>query len=152
MNISAGKCAVHCKLKPNQWTYNFVEDPEPIVIKPFHPKEGAREGTEKVLSSCSINLPNLPNCKHFPLTLCFVNRVHTKPPVFREETLDPSFVHVHISTFSLEQRLIAPVKLSRGPSSFFITTGPCQRLEISLYNVYITNQFQTTFAGGGGGG
>ncbi len=26
------------------------------------------------------------------------------------------------------------------------------RLEISVYNVYITNQFQTTFARGGGGG
>jgi hypothetical protein len=26
------------------------------------------------------------------------------------------------------------------------------RLEISVYIVYITNQFQTTFAGGGGGG
>ncbi len=26
------------------------------------------------------------------------------------------------------------------------------RLEISVYNVYIKNQFQTTFAGGGGGG
>jgi hypothetical protein len=25
------------------------------------------------------------------------------------------------------------------------------RLEVSLYNVYITNQFQTTFSGGGGG-
>jgi hypothetical protein len=25
------------------------------------------------------------------------------------------------------------------------------RLEVSEYNVYITNQFQTTFAGGGGG-
>jgi hypothetical protein len=24
--------------------------PEPIVIKPFHPEEGAREGTEKVLN------------------------------------------------------------------------------------------------------
>jgi hypothetical protein len=34
--------------------------PEPIVIKPFHPEEGAREGTEKVLSSCSTNLPHLP--------------------------------------------------------------------------------------------
>ncbi len=34
--------------------------PEPIVIKPFKPKEGALEGSEKVLSSCSINLPNLP--------------------------------------------------------------------------------------------
>jgi hypothetical protein len=26
------------------------------------------------------------------------------------------------------------------------------RLEVSVYNVYITNQFQTTFAQGGGGG
>jgi hypothetical protein len=26
------------------------------------------------------------------------------------------------------------------------------RLEVSVYNVYITNQFQTTVAGGGGGG
>jgi hypothetical protein len=26
------------------------------------------------------------------------------------------------------------------------------RLEFSVYNVYITSQFQTTFAGGGGGG
>ncbi len=26
------------------------------------------------------------------------------------------------------------------------------RLEVSVYNVYITNQLQTTFAGGGGGG
>jgi hypothetical protein len=25
-------------------------------------------------------------------------------------------------------------------------------LEVSVYNVYITNQFQTTFAQGGGGG
>ncbi len=37
-----------------------VQTPEPTVIKPFHPKEGAFwEGSEKVLSSCSINLPNL---------------------------------------------------------------------------------------------
>ncbi len=34
--------------------------PEPIVIKPFHPKEGAWAGTDTVLSSCSINLPHLP--------------------------------------------------------------------------------------------
>jgi hypothetical protein len=27
-----------------------------------------------------------------------------------------------------------------------------RRLEVSVYNVYITNQFQHTFAGGGGGG
>jgi hypothetical protein len=26
------------------------------------------------------------------------------------------------------------------------------RLEVSVYNVYITNKFQTTFAQGGGGG
>jgi hypothetical protein len=26
------------------------------------------------------------------------------------------------------------------------------RLEVSIYDVYITNQFQTTFAHGGGGG
>jgi hypothetical protein len=26
------------------------------------------------------------------------------------------------------------------------------RLEVSIYNVYITNKFQTTFARGGGGG
>jgi hypothetical protein len=26
------------------------------------------------------------------------------------------------------------------------------KLEVSVYNVYITNQFQTTFAGGGGEG
>ncbi len=26
------------------------------------------------------------------------------------------------------------------------------RLKVSVYNVYITNQFQTTFARGGGGG
>jgi hypothetical protein len=26
------------------------------------------------------------------------------------------------------------------------------RLEVSIYNVYTTNQFQTTFAWGGGGG
>ncbi len=25
------------------------------------------------------------------------------------------------------------------------------RLEVSVYNIYITNQFQTTFASGGGG-
>ncbi len=54
---------------------------EPIVIKPFHPKEGAWEGTENVLSSCSIKLPNLPQlyCRHFPPTICFAHRVHTKP-------------------------------------------------------------------------
>jgi len=34
--------------------------PEPIVIKPFHPNEGAWAGTKTVLSSCSINLPHLP--------------------------------------------------------------------------------------------
>jgi hypothetical protein len=34
-------------------------DPESIDIKQFHPKEGASEGIEKVLSSCSINLPHL---------------------------------------------------------------------------------------------
>ncbi len=33
--------------------------PEPIVIKPFHPKEEAWEGTGKVLSSCSLNLTHL---------------------------------------------------------------------------------------------
>ncbi len=26
------------------------------------------------------------------------------------------------------------------------------RLEVSVYNVYVTNQFQTTFCSGGGGG
>jgi hypothetical protein len=51
--------------------------PEPIVIKQFHPKEGA----EKVLSCCSINSPHLPySYKHFPPpTPCFVHRVHFKP-------------------------------------------------------------------------
>ncbi len=45
-----------------------------------------------------------------PPVPCFVHRVHTKPPVFREGS----------PTFSFEQRLIgiAPVKLSRGSSSF----------------------------------
>jgi hypothetical protein len=33
-----------------------VGNPESIVIKQFHPKEGA----EKVLSSCSINMLHLP--------------------------------------------------------------------------------------------
>jgi hypothetical protein len=42
-----------------------------IVIKQFYPKEGAWEGTEKVLSSCSNNLPHLPCYKHFPPTPCF---------------------------------------------------------------------------------
>ncbi len=34
---------------------------EPVVIKPFHPKKGAWEETEKVLSSCSINLRICPS-------------------------------------------------------------------------------------------
>ncbi len=93
------------------WPYNWrfflspLNIPETIVIKPFHPQKRAWEGTEKVLSSCSINLPICPSYKHFSPTPCFVHRVHTKPPAFREGTL------VHISTFSLEQQLIAPVKL-----------------------------------------
>ncbi len=43
-----------------RWTSATFCTSEPIVIKPFHPKEGAWQGTEKELSSCSINLPNLP--------------------------------------------------------------------------------------------
>ncbi len=70
-----------------------------------------------MLSSCSINLPHFPRLKHFTPTPCFVNRVHTKPPVFREGTLVPSFVYTY--SFSLEQLLIAPFKLSRGSSSFW---------------------------------
>jgi hypothetical protein len=34
----------------------------------------------------------------------------------------------------------------------FFTVLRVLRLEVSMYNVYITNQFQTTFAQGGGGG
>jgi hypothetical protein len=94
--------------------------PEPIVIKPFYPKEGAWEGTEKwegvqqLLNQLAafalvINI--------FPPSPLFVHRVHTKPPVFREGDSNSLFC-VHTSTFSLEQRLIAPVKLSRVSSSF----------------------------------
>ncbi len=38
---------------------------------------------------------------------------------YSERVIYSSLYCVHISTFSLEQRLIAPVKLSRGSSSFY---------------------------------
>jgi hypothetical protein len=45
-----------------------------IVIKEFHPKEGTREGAEKVLSSCYISL------LHFP---CFPSSKREKPCILR---------------------------------------------------------------------
>jgi hypothetical protein len=53
---------------------------EPIVIKEFLPKEGASEGAEKVLSTCT------ESCRICP---CFVHRVNAKPPL-----TDGTLVHL----------------------------------------------------------
>jgi hypothetical protein len=98
------KCKGGCAVPPVYMLLFTCDLAEPIVIKPFHPKEGVWEGTEKVLSSCSINLPNLaysykhfcPSYKHFH----FVHRVHSKPLYFERDFT--SLFCVHISTFSLE--------------------------------------------------
>jgi hypothetical protein len=53
-------------------TQRIKSPPEPIVGKEFLPKERS----EKVMSSCSINLPHLPySHKHFPPIPSFVHRV-----------------------------------------------------------------------------
>ncbi len=95
--------------------YQLLIFPEPIVVKPFHLKEGAWEGTEvkQLLSQLA----------KFALV---INIFLLPPALFIEYTLNPLYLErdssslfcVHISTCSLEQRLIAPVKMSRGSSSF----------------------------------
>jgi hypothetical protein len=59
------------------------------------------------------------------VAFCIVQTFRTQNPVFRKGTLhvDP-LLCTHKRTFSLEQLLIATVKVSRGSSSFFITTVP----------------------------
>ncbi len=68
-----------------QLVYKFIISyTEAIVIKQFHPKEGASEGVEKVLSSCSINFAAFSvviNIFLLPYVL-LMNRVHAKPTVF----------------------------------------------------------------------
>ncbi len=74
-----------------------------------------------------------PSYTHFPPTPCFVRRVHTKPPVL-ERGLRSLFC-VNKSTLSLEELLIASVKMSRGSSSFLyllahgvrLSSAPFQR-------------------------
>ncbi len=56
-----------------------------VPLQQFHPKEGA----QKMVSSCSIDLPHFFSYKHFSPTPCIVNRVHAKSPVFREGTQHP---------------------------------------------------------------
>jgi hypothetical protein len=51
--------------------------------------------------------------------------------------------------FSLYRRRIRESEISW---SFLGIILKVLRLEVSVYNVFITNQFQTTFARGGGGG
>jgi hypothetical protein len=79
--------------------YSSLWVSKPVVIKEFHPKEGAWERAKKVLSSCEINLI-CPSYDSFSATPCSVHRVDAKHPVFRERTLISSFVFTLISSFS----------------------------------------------------
>jgi hypothetical protein len=93
--------------------------PKPIVIKQFHPKEGAWKGTEKVLSQQLL--------KQLAELALVINVFLLLPVLFIEYTLNPwYFERGHINTFSLEQRLIAPCQIEQGLIIFFITTGPAE--------------------------
>ncbi len=98
-------------------------------MKQFHQKEGAflRRYWAATQSTCRI----LPSYKHFPPIPRFVHPVHTKPPLSREWTLVPSCC-VHMSTFSLEQRLKAPCQIEQGLIILFITTDPVFNWVFSL--------------------
>jgi hypothetical protein len=75
--------------------YSLKENlPEPIVMKQFHPKEGAWEGAEPQLTHLAT-FAQVINIFLLPL-FCFSHREHTKPPVFREGTLFPSFVYTKV--------------------------------------------------------
>jgi hypothetical protein len=84
----------------------------------FTLKKGLEKGLRRCPAAAQSTRQICPSYKHFPPTPCFVHRVHLKP-LYLERRLS-SLCFVHISTFSLEQRLIDPVKfkLSRGSSSF----------------------------------
>ncbi len=49
--------------------------------------------------------------KHFPPTPCFVQRLHAKPPAFREGTLDPSFVYTIVPSL-LTKTVVIKNKMS----------------------------------------
>ncbi len=79
------------KFNPSTCLHSY---PEPIVIKPFHPKEGAWEGTEKVLSSRPIKSPHLLICTFYSYPLFCSSNTHLTPCIYcREGTLVPSFVY-----------------------------------------------------------
>jgi hypothetical protein len=91
-----------------------------------HQRRGLRrdwKGAQQLLNQLAvfalvINIFLLPPVLFIECTL---NPLHLERGLYWDSS---SLFCVHVRTFSPEQRLLAPVKLSRGSSSFFITTGP----------------------------
>jgi hypothetical protein len=67
----------------------------------FNPKKGLGEESEKVLSSCSLNLSHYDNYEHFLPNPSFVHRVDAKRPVFRDGGSSPLF-SVHNSNLAAD--------------------------------------------------
>ncbi len=86
--------------------------PEPIVIKQFHHKEGA----EKVLFSQLAAFALVKTFSSYSLFCSSSTGTHQTPCIEKGDS--SSLFCVDKSNFHLEQRLITPVKLSRGSSSF----------------------------------
>jgi hypothetical protein len=79
------KISWHCPFNPR----SDVQQRPAIFIKHLHPKEGAWEGAEKVLSSCSIDSFSLI-INIFPLPhVLFIE--YATNPLFGERTLIPLF-------------------------------------------------------------
>ncbi len=103
-----------------------------IVIKQLHPKEGLEKGLERCWIAAKSTCRICPSLNNFLQT----------PVLFIEYTPNPlgdsnSLFCVYISTFSLEQRFINFLKLSRG--SFFL------KPRVLNFFVIATEQQQSDF-------
>ncbi len=76
-------------------------------------------------AAAQLTCRNCPSYKHFPPTVTSVLFIEYTPNhLYYERGGDSSSLFcVHKSTFSLEQQLTAPVKLSSGSSFFFYNYG-----------------------------